>query len=235
MKSCNPRTTDIKKQGIFFRIKVEIMIDLISKTLCNNTGQKYIVVDQDTNNGYFYLQIGDEKKRYSYSFCFLNGLFKAEDNEIQTQIMQELNKPIQKPKADGLLFMHSYGTTAENIYNMCCKKYGFDNDYIWLFGRRQELYAMDATKEGYSVWFLAHSNWTESKGGKWSNEIKYGAKHITEYWDNIDDRFNNDKRTRLVFAKKQNQYLFLGIYKFVKNDWKTRTKEYEQISTSYPE
>ena len=37
-----------KKQGIFFRIKVEIMIDLISKTLCNNTGQKYIVVDQDT-------------------------------------------------------------------------------------------------------------------------------------------------------------------------------------------
>ena len=118
---------------------------------------------------------------------------------------------------------------------MCCKKYGFDNGFAWLFGRRQELYAMSATKEGYSVWFLAHSNWTESKGGKWSNEIKDGTKHIIEYWDKIDDRFNNDTRTRVVFAKRQSQYLFLGVYKFVKNDWKTRTKEYEQISSYYPE
>lgn len=94
---------------------------------------------------------------------------------------------------------------------------------------------MSATKEGYSVWFLAHSNWTESKGGKWSNEIKDGTKHIIEYWDKIDDRFNNDTRTRVVFAKRQSQYLFLGVYKFVENDWKTRTKEYEQISSYYPE
>ena len=211
------------------------MINLIGKTLCNKMGQKYVVVDQDNDNGYFFIQVNGEKKGYSIRVCFLNSVFKAEDDKVQSQIIQALNKPIQKPKTDGLLFLRPYSSSAEEVYNMCCTKYGFDRSFAWLFGKRQELYAMDATKEGYSVWFLAHSNWTDTKGGKWSNEIKDGTNHIIEYWDKIDDRFNNDKRTRLVFAKKQNQYLFLGIYKFVKNDWKTKTKEYEQISTSYPE
>lgn len=41
------------------------MINLIGKTLCNKMGQKYVVVDQDNDNGYFFIQVNSEKKGYS--------------------------------------------------------------------------------------------------------------------------------------------------------------------------
>ena len=133
-----------------------------------------------------------------------------------------------------LLSMHSYGTVAQAIYDCCCSAFGWDNALRGRFGGQQELYAENATPEHYSVWFLAHSTWTGSKNGKWSNEIYDGIKHIKEHWDDITNpRFASDDEIRVVFAKKSGAYFFLGIYKCISIDSVAQTKTYELIADEY--
>jgi len=78
-----------------------------------------------------------------------------------------------KPKANTLIrnLNKGYGTRAQDIYDDCCKKFGWDYSKRSLFAPQKPLYAAGATPEGYSPLFLAHSNWTESKGSNWTNTI----------------------------------------------------------------
>lgn len=126
---------------------------------------------------------------------------------------------------------------AQDIYDECCNSLDFNTFKRGKFGGQQELFAMNATKEGYCVWFLAHSNWTTTKNGKWANEIFDGIKHIDEKWDNpMIKRFGEDKEIRVVFEKQNNgTYVFLGVYRCLFIDDDKKVKRYVIISDKYPE
>ena len=130
-----------------------------------------------------------------------------------------------------------YGTTAKDIYSQCCDVLNWEKKEIGKFGQQQELYAMDATPEKFSVWFLAHSNWTATKNGKWRNFIDTGKGIIEEYWDDKSiARFDKDKEPRVVFAKdKSNKYLFLGVFENEIIDKQNGLKRYKKISDVYPQ
>ncbi len=107
-----------------------------------------------------------------------------------------------------------YGTRAQNIYDYCCKQFAWDHTKRGLFAPQKPLYAKGATPEGYSPLFLAHSNWTESKGSNWTNTITETT--IEEKWDTLGDDFYHDNLTRVVFAKSKScdwNYVFIGVYK----------------------
>lgn len=217
------------------------MVKLVGETVRDRTDKEYIVVAQDDENGYFSLNADNSLKTFSIRVCFLNGIFKAVNGDLQARILQELNKPniqpqvVPKRPVEELHYFQDCGAKAKTIYEMCCKRYGFKQEYSGKFGLRQGLYAADATPEGYSVWFLAHSNWTGTENGKWKNTIKPLERIITEQWNHLDSRFYYDNGIRIVFAKNKNmRYVFLGIYKVKGSNISTRTKEYELMCTKYP-
>lgn len=148
------------------------------------------------------------------------------------------------PTSKGVLVRNlnkGYGTRAQEIYDNCCKQFGWDYTKRGLFAPQKPLYAAGATREGYSPLFLAHSNWTESKGSNWTNTIT--ANTIEEKWDEIGYDFYHDNHTRVVFAKSKNcswNYVFIGVYKPVDYreeklpNGKTRwIKIFERISDVY--
>ena len=109
-----------------------------------------------------------------------------------------------------------------------------------MFGRQQYLYAEGATPEGYSPWFLAHSNWTQTKGGEWSNKILRDT--IEEVWLKPNDGMYYDKTIRLMFAKtKSHGYVVIGLYRPINLEGKVLSdgnrvfiKTYQRISEVYP-
>lgn len=108
-----------------------------------------------------------------------------------------------------------YGTSATSIFSACCEAFSWDESEFKHFGWNTPNYSDIATKEGYSVWFLAHSNWTATDNSKVRNVIS--ETYIEQLWDVV----NHPKATtrkKLVFAKKDNLYMFLGIYEFVGKD-----------------
>ena len=104
-----------------------------------------------------------------------------------------------------------YGTRAQTIYDDCCKLFGWDSQQRYLFGTQQILYAKNATPEGYSPWFLPHNNWTATRGGNWFNKISGDL--IEEMWLEEKIGLYRDGTTRVTFAKREGEYVFLGLYK----------------------
>ena len=135
---------------------------------------------------------------------------------------------------------HGFGGSAQPIYDACCEKFSWDASKRYLFGPQRLLYAQCATREAYSPWFVAHSNLTETQGGKWKNRIVGNV--IEEAWENQVDKINDDQTTRVVFAKtKKIGYVFLGVYKPVRVEKRVMAtgrnidvKIYEKISDAYP-
>lgn len=133
-----------------------------------------------------------------------------------------------------------YGGSAQPIYDECCIKFGWDNSRRYLFGRQRYLYAESATPEEYSPWFLAHSNWTQTKGGEWSNKILSDT--IEEVWLKPDNAMYDDQTIRVTFAKtKSYGYVFIGIYrpinleeKILSDGSRVFIKTYQRISDVYP-
>lgn len=141
--------------------------------------------------------------------------------------------------ADGspLTAGRKYGTASNRIYDACIKTYGFAEEGLKEFGWNNHMYAKAATKEGYSVWMLAHSNWTDTKNEKWRNTISEGYHLITEDWgDNAEGlEMENLNEIRVVFAKDgAGVYVFLGVFKCTAIDPVARIKKYELISDKYP-
>jgi len=131
-----------------------------------------------------------------------------------------------------------YGFKAKDVYNRCCNEYGFDPNLAKRFSYRQRLYAGNATPEGFGVWFIANNNWNKSKGGSWQNTIAGNFSWITEKWDKnpnqVIDCFDSEKR--VVFAKDPRHsdgYIFLGVYKPVLFDERTKTRRFERVASQY--
>lgn len=192
--------------------------------------------------------------KFEYPAAF-NNFLKFEDVEMQkiaeTKIAQikiiEEDKRIIDPLPPDVetiklvrnLFK-GYGTRAQEIYEDCCKKFGWDYSQRGFFAPKKPLYAYNATPEGYSVIFLAHSNWTETKAKNKINIIK--EKTLEERWNVIDDNaFYTDKYIRVAFAKsKQRGYVFLGVYRYKETKTESfpgektqHVKIYERISDVY--
>ena len=135
---------------------------------------------------------------------------------------------------------NGYGGSAQPIYDECCDRFGWDRSQRYLFGKQQLLYAEGATPEGYSPWFLVHSNLTGTKGGNWSNKILQDT--IEEVWEKPQYGLYHDETTRVTFAKtKSYGYVFIGMYmpikvdeKILSNDSKVWIKTYRRIADSYP-
>lgn len=135
-----------------------------------------------------------------------------------------------------------YGNRAQAIYIKFCEEYGWDVSKSGCFAPQKQLFAEKATKEGYDVWFIANSNWTQTKGGVWRNMISSDFETIEESWDAARAGLYDLEHRRVVFAKvKGNGYIFLGIYQAVRVEkyqsmngctWK---KFYRTVSTKYPQ
>lgn len=116
------------------------------------------------------------------------------------------------------------------------KAYGFAGEGLKKFGWNNHMYAKDVTKEGYSVWMLAHSNWTDTKNEKWRNTITQDHKTIIEEWEQDAPSLEKElpEEKRVTFAKDgSGVYQFLGVFSS-KIDYDERKKRYERISDKYP-
>jgi hypothetical protein len=130
-----------------------------------------------------------------------------------------------------------YGTASNRIYEACIPAFGFAPEGLKEFGWNNKMYARAATKEGHSVWMLAHSNWTDTKNEKWRNTISEGFRLITEDWGENAAGLEKEKEDeiRVTFAKDAaGVYVFLGVFKCTVIDSIKRIKKYELISDKYP-
>ena len=96
------------------------------------------------------------------------------------------------------------------------------------------MYAMGATPEGYSPWFISHNNYTQTEGGDWENIID--GNFIYEKWRKVKQGLWNDKTTRVVFVKRDGKYYFYGLYKVKDIEQQENfeyIKTYERIRNNY--
>ena len=112
-----------------------------------------------------------------------------------------------------LKYGFSAGTKAIDNYDRCCDLFGFKRHLRGSFASQKPLYAKNATKEGYSVWMLAHSSLNESyiqvksSGRRWYNKFVDGDT-IKKVWFNFSE-YVEDNTIRITFAKsKQGNYIF---------------------------
>ncbi|MGN1227007.1 MAG: hypothetical protein ACI4TX_00015 [Christensenellales bacterium] len=128
------------------------------------------------------------------------------------------------------------GKNAKEIYLYYCDILGFDECQINKFGCHSKLYANTASKEGYGVWFLAHSNYTMDRKSNWDNKFVDSNNVIIENWKNYDtqdESIGDHLDTRIVFAKLDKQfYYFMGVYKYEHTQGKN--KYFRRISKIYP-
>jgi len=116
-----------------------------------------------------------------------------------------------------------YGTNTREIYIEGCEVFGWNKRFVNEFGRQGALlYANNATPEGHAVWFLAHSNLTNSTAERWENWFETVETANDTIHEQHKDRMlmwqiRQDQaiHRRITFAKKSNasQYMFMGIYK----------------------
>ena len=106
----------------------------------------------------------------------------------------------------------SYGTKAQDIYDMCCDKYGWNRGKRGMFGRQQKLFADNVTPEGYAVWFISNSNLTGRDNGRIRNIVDRTTGTVTEEWNESLDYVVAP--VRLIFIKnEQGRYVFFGVHR----------------------
>lgn len=138
----------------------------------------------------------------------------------------------------------SAGTRAIDNYDRCCTLLGFKKALRGNFAQQKMLYAKYATKEGYSVWMLAHSSLNESfnRNRRWYNIFVY-PDIVKEIWFNPCDisMSQEDYSYRVCFAKnKEGLYVFQGIYEPQKIEWeevmgkRELVRTFKRISKVYP-
>ena len=146
--------------------------------------------------------------------------------------------PVETVSTDSSLTAgKKYGTASNRIYEACIKAYGFAEEGLKEFGWNNHMYAKGVTKEGYSVWMLAHSNRTDTKNEKWRNTISEDFRLITEDWGENAAGLEkeNPDEIRVTFAKDgAGAYVFLGVFRCTTIDPASRIKKYELVSDRYP-
>ena len=132
------------------------------------------------------------------------------------------------------------GTKAIDIYDRCCKEYGWNSSWRGQFAQQKRLFARNATPEGYSVWMIVHNSSYEpyNEEHSWYDFIKGDT--IEEVWLGEITEFFQDTSTRVTFVKTPVGYKFWGIYELAdveerEINKKTRAlKTYKRIKTAYP-
>lgn len=127
------------------------------------------------------------------------------------------------------------GTNSQKIYDQFCFAFGWDKSQRNNFGNRgKPLYARKADAERKrDIWFISHSNLTDSfaESGKHLNMIE--EDFITEYYTNsYNDIYPLNER--IVFAKQNGGYKFLGIYEPVNPNSNKQERKFKKISNTYP-
>ncbi len=135
-----------------------------------------------------------------------------------------------------------FGCSAHDAYGRLSRIYDWDASLAPHFERKRLLYAKTASPEGYSVWFVAHSNFIsdEDTTGVWKNTFEKDS--IIEEWLPPSKRYRKelltDNTKRIVFVKKASgKYYFMGIYEpisTVKNGIDKYTRTYKRVSDTYP-
>lgn len=125
------------------------------------------------------------------------------------------------------------GTNAQKIFDECAEKFGWLKTERVNFGMMQKMFSDKAAGENYSVWFIAHSDWSGTNDDLYKNILGVTASTIKEEYlkDSVPE--TTDQSTRIVFAKRKNEeYYFLGLYKLLEQNSTTRI--YKRISDQYP-
>ena len=165
---------------------------------------------------------------------------KVEPEGTRKKTASNKTEHIPTKTYNGLLnFGKECGTNSKTVYLDCCVEFGWDETQKGNFGRQGALlYAKNATREGYSPWFVSHHDLQQTKAGIWKNKIRgEHGEYIYEEWDTIDESLWGDESTRVVFLKLNGVYYFFGVYKFdgvERNENNKYTKIYKRISKQYP-
>ena len=153
--------------------------------------------------------------------------FQKEDENIYNYELYEL---IQKLD-NGL----PLGSNSQKIYDEFCLAFNWDETQRDNFGfRGKPLYARNAdTERKRDVWFISHSNLTDSiaESGEHLNMIE--ENFITEYYTNsYKDIYPLNER--IVFAKQNGSYKFLGVYAPINPNSKNIERKFKKTSNTYP-
>ena len=210
---------------------------------------------ENQNSKYITVSFATCKKTFVFPDAFEKFL-TAQDKEIQAFIDEKIKaRGIEKAHEEQERLLRamsenksaygvirkgkSCGTNARKTYYSLAQKFGWDQREGRNFGWHTLNYANIATREGYSVWFLAHSNWTGTHTYGVKNKIS--ETYMEQWWMNSSHPVATTRK-RLIFAKKDNWYIFLGVFEFVGferreyKDGKTYYVErFDMVSKSYPE
>ena len=148
----------------------------------------------------------------------------------------DLDKKIQRITFTNLTAGRQFGSRASHIYNQCVYIANFEHTMMKDFELRTNLYAENASKEGYAVWFICNSNLFETGGSThWKNTISDDWNEIREDWIKKSYPMDLSNSTRIIFIKnKFGKYEFAGVYETTKIDTVERYKLYTRISKVYP-
>lgn len=195
-------------------------------------------------------QIIDAQKTYKTKNTIENTqMIKINEQKIEEEILKLKNHEFLSKNitfsyknlttTKKLEAINAYEGSAFSIYNQGVNLFGFDKDKARFFKPLQILYAKLASPEPeyYSVWFLPHSNVNNSTNGTWYNIYE----DETIYQCEIDSSSQTHNKPRITFIKQESgDYVFIGIYKFVKNQsWYKNEKRYyvqvyTKIGNTYP-
>ena len=218
---------------------------LIGEKILHKIFGEGVVIDVQLKKTVLIAQFSAEKKDLVFNKDY-NSFYQFRDSSIENvakEILKDTPIPPDPPRK--LLkrdLNKGYGSKAIEVYDDFCLKFKWDKTKRGCFAPQKPLYAFAATPEGYSVLFLAHSNWTGSSAKYQKNTIVDDV--IEEAWVEPGYDLYHDQNTRVVFAKRKLYqgftYVFLGIYKPIaireelKNNKKIWVKVFKKISDVYP-
>ena len=120
------------------------MINLIGKTLCNKMGQKYVVVDQDNDNGYFFIQVNGEKKGYSIIVADLS--LHYFDSNTTIKIMKEVKRVLT---AHGILLARVNSINDINYGAGLGEK--IEDNYYYVDGYNKRFFTFEDAQRFFSI------------------------------------------------------------------------------------
>ena len=226
---------------------------LIGEKISHKIFGKGIVIDVQLKKAVLTAQFSVGEKDLIFDKNY-NSFYRFHDSSMENIAKKILNsapaptpKPISPQPLPKLLkrdLNKGYGSKAIEVYDDFCSQFKWDRTQRGSFAPQKPLYAFDATPEGYSVLFLAHSNWTDSQAKCHVIKNTIVGDLIEEVWGEPGYDLYHDQNTRIVFAKRKLYqsftYVFLGIYKPIKvrveleNNKKIWVKVFKKISDVYP-
>lgn len=191
---------------------------------------------------YIIIDFGNRKEEFLYPDQFVFHI-KALDPQIQKEILAGIGSPNTSPSNRMLTEGIVIAKKGINVYDICCKYFGWDKSKRRYFGPQGIMYAKNATPEKYSVWMIVHNSLVEpfhNGTSGWYNVVKSDTIEEIWYTDSRGSADVSDISIRVTFLKTREGYMFKGIYKL--SDAELReingthriVKIYKMISNKYP-